>query len=93
MTHPLIVTYLYDNFTHYRALWGTRWEATQQLGAFVFLPGKELNWEWLTLPEIRQYIRDGGLDDEKMLDGIYDFDFGEEFLVLVIEYVDGPEKR
>lgn len=40
-----------------------------------------------------QYIQDGGLDDEKMLEGIYDFEFGEEFLVFVIEYVDGPEKQ
>ncbi len=28
-----------------------------------------------------------------MLEGIYDFDLGEEFLVLVIEYVGGPEKQ
>ena len=28
-----------------------------------------------------------------MLEGIYDFEFGEEFLVLVIEYVGGPEKQ
>lgn len=34
-----------------------------------------------------------GLDDEKMLDGIYNFEFGEEFLALVIEYVGGPERQ
>jgi hypothetical protein len=28
-----------------------------------------------------------------MLEGVYDFEFGEEFLVLVIVYVDGPEKQ
>jgi hypothetical protein len=42
---------------------------------------------------IRQYIQEGGLDDEKMLEGIYDFAFGEEFLVLVIEYMDGRGKE
>ena len=34
-----------------------------------------------------------GLEDEKMLEGIYNFDFGEEFLVLVIRFVDGPENE
>jgi hypothetical protein len=38
-------------------------------------------------------LQSDGLDDEKMLNGVYDFDFGEEFLVLVIEHVDGPEKQ
>jgi len=28
-----------------------------------------------------------------MLDGIWDFEFGEEFLVLVIEHVGGPENQ
>ena len=45
------------------------------------------------LPRARQYIQNGWIDDEDMLDGIYDFEFGEEFFVLVIEYVDGPEKQ
>ena len=33
------------------------------------------------------------LDDEEMLEGIYDFELREEFLVLVIQYVGGPEKQ
>jgi hypothetical protein len=27
---------------------------TQEFGAFVFLPQKEVDWEWWTLPKIRQ---------------------------------------
>jgi hypothetical protein len=56
------------------------------------VPVKELEWEWWDLNRIRQYIQDGGLDDE-ILDGVYDFEFGEEFLVLVIEYVGGPSSQ
>ena len=37
----------------------------------------------------RDYIQRGGLDDEELLGGLKDFDFGDEFLVLVIEYIDG----
>jgi len=28
-----------------------------------------------------------------MLEGVYDFEFGEEFLVLVIEFVNGQENQ
>ncbi len=66
---------------------------TRELGSLVFLPGKDLEWEWWSMNDVRQYIRDGGLDDRELLDGMKDLDFGEEFLVLVIEYVDGPQKQ
>ena len=36
---------------------------------------------------------EGGLDDEELLGGLNNFDFGEEFLVLVIEHVEGPENQ
>ena len=93
MTHSSIISHLYSDFSEYRKIWEKKWEETEEFGAFVFLPGKELDWEWWPILEIRQYIQDGGLDDEEILEGIYDFEFGEDFLVLVIEYVDGPEKQ
>jgi hypothetical protein len=93
MTHFCLVSHLYANFSHFRTQWEEKWEATQEFGAFVFLPGKELQCVWWTLPQIRQYIRDGCLNDEEMLDGIYEFEFGEDFLVLVIEFVDGPRSQ
>ena len=34
-----------------------------------------------------------GLNDEEMLEPVWDFEFGEEFLELVIEYAGGPENR
>ena len=88
-----IISHLYSNFNQYRDLWMRQWETTEEFGAFVFLPGKELDWEWWTIHQIREYIQDGGLNDEELLDSLRDFEFGEEFLVLIIEYVDGPEKQ
>ena len=93
MTHSSIISHLYSDFSRYRELWEKRWEETQEFGAFIFLPGKELDWEWWDLNRIRKYIQDGGLNDEEMLGPVWDFEFGEEFLVLVIEYVGGPEKQ
>lgn len=93
MTHPSLIAHLYSNFSQYRSLWDQHWVKTEQFGAFVFLPRNELNWEWWTLPEIRQYIQDGGLDDDEILEPVWDFEFGEESLVLVIEYVDDRENQ
>jgi len=59
----------------------------------VFITENELDWEWWTLSEIRQHIQDGGLDPERTLEPVWDFEFGEEFLVLVIEYLDGPSSQ
>jgi hypothetical protein len=64
-----------------------------QFDAFVFLPEKAFEWDWWTPREIRQYIQEGGLDDGKLLEPVWDFELGEEFLVLVIEYVDGPKSQ
>jgi hypothetical protein len=67
LIHANLIVHLYSNFTHYREFWEKRWEETQEFGAFVFLPGKELDWEWWDLNRIRQYIQDGGLNEEEML--------------------------
>jgi hypothetical protein len=93
LTHSSIISHLYTNFSYYRKLWEQKWEETEELGAFVFLPGKDLEWEWWAIPEIRQYIQEGGLDDREMLAPLDEFEIGEEFLALVIEYVDGPENQ
>lgn len=88
-----MISHIYSDFSSYRELSSRRRDETGESGAFVFLPGKDLNWEWWSVAEIRDYIREGGLDDEELLEGLKGQDFGEDFLVLVIEYVDGPEKQ
>ncbi len=93
MTHSSIISHLYSNFASYRELWSKQLDETEEFGAFVFLPGKNLEWEWWTILDIRDYIRQGGLEDDGILEGLVDLNFVEEFLVLVIEYVDGPKKQ
>jgi len=90
MAHASIISHRYANFSSYREMWSKQLDETQEFGAFVFLPGKDLDWEWWSVLQIRDYIRQGGLDDSELLQGLGDFDFGQEFLVLVIEHVDGP---
>ena len=59
----------------------------------MFLPGRDLNRKWWTIAEVRQYIHERGLDDRNMLGPLDEFDFAEEFLTLVIEYVNYQEIR
>ncbi len=93
MTHSELISHISSNFSSYRNLWSRQCDETGEFGAIVFLPGRDLNWAWWSVEEIRDYIREGGLDDEELLEGLRDQDIGEDFLVLVIEYVDGPEKQ
>ena len=90
MTHSSIIAHLYNTFSVYRKLWSQKFIETGELGALVFLPDKELDWIWWPLPDIKKYIRQGGLNDEELLEGLEELDIKGEFLVLVIEYVDGP---
>jgi len=66
---------------------------TDEMGAFAFLPGRELEWEWWSAAEIRDYVQRGGLDDRDFLEGLTPSEIGEEFFALVIEYDAGPEKQ
>ena len=58
MDHSFIISRLYSGFSHHRDLWKSQREESQEFGAFVFFPGRELDWEWWILTEIRQYIQD-----------------------------------
>ncbi len=35
--------------------------------------------------QIREYVRQGGRDDEELIEGLKDLDFREEFLVVIVE--------
>ena len=73
--------------------WKKGWNETGELGALVFLPEQGLEWEWWGMPEIQEYILEGGLDSREMLEQLGETVSADEFLVLVIEYVDGAEKQ
>ena len=92
-SHAEIHAEMYQRFAEFHAEWVDRVLKGENLGAFAFLPSYDLDWEWWSLDMTREYIQEGGLDDGELLNGLKDFDFGKEFLVLVIEHVDGPEKQ
>jgi hypothetical protein len=93
MSHSSILAHIYSNFSRYQDLWNAKREETEELGALVFLPGKELECEWWDVEAIREYIRQGGLDDRELIQDLDESTLGEDFLVLVIEYCDGPAKQ
>ena len=91
MKHASIIMHLYSHFSRYHELWRRKVHETDELGALVFLPGRELQWEWWSMAEIRDYIQQGGLDDRELLAGLTESEIGEEFFVLVIEHATGPQ--
>ncbi|MCC6397284.1 MAG: hypothetical protein IT282_09710 [Bacteroidetes bacterium] len=93
MSHSTIITDIYSNFSRYHELWLAKRAETGELGALVFLPGKELECEWWSIEAIREYIRQGGLDDRELIQDLDESSLGEDFLVLVIEYCGGPAKQ
>jgi len=93
MTHASIIAHIYSHFPRYRDLWNAKRKETEELGALVFLPGKELECEWWSVEAIREYIRQGGLDDRELIQDLDESTLGEDFLVLVVEYCNGPAKQ
>ncbi len=93
MTHASIIAHLYSHFSAYLGLWNEKVKGTDEYGAFVFLPENGLEWEWWNTLKIREYILEGGLDDEDILEGIKDVEPSAEFLVLVIQHVGGSSTQ
>jgi len=52
----------------------------------------QVNYNFWPITVMRAYLEKGGEADEGLIELIRDFDFGEEFLVMIIEHVDGPKK-
>lgn len=92
-SHSTIIAHVHENFGTFQERWASRFVETGQAGAFVFLPGRDLDWEWWTVSELRDYIQLGGLDDAELLEEVDDLDAEQEFLVLVIEFLCGWENQ
>jgi hypothetical protein len=53
----------------------------------------QVKYEFWPVSAMQAYLHKGGETDAGLIDLIQDFDFGEEFLVMIIEYVEGVEKH
>jgi len=101
MTYPTVLKAIYTNYSTLREEWSSKIDQHENIGAFVFKPDgystaesfDQVEYEFWPITVVQAYLEKGGETDEGLLDLIQDFDFGEEFLVMIIEHVDGPKKH
>jgi hypothetical protein len=101
MTHHDLLTHIYAHYSTLRTEWSHAIDTHENIGAFAFLPEgysgvdtlDQVKYEFWPWPTMRAYLIKGGETDAGLIDLIQDFDFGEEFLVMIIEYAEGVEKH
>ena len=101
MTYPLLLTVIYANFTALRAEWARKIAEHDSIGAFVFEPEGYSNvesfdrvrYEFWSITEMRAHLIQGRETDEGLINLIQDLDVKEEFVVMIIEHLEGSTKR
>ena len=71
------------------------------IGAFVFHPEgyahagsfEEVQYSYWPLPKISDYLQHGGKTEDGLMNLLIDFNFGEEFLVMIVEFAGDNSKR
>ena len=100
MNRTELLSAIYGRYGALLAEWDIRLERNG-LGAFVYLPEGysavrefgEVQVTYWTMDVLRAYLRKGGRSDDGLDRLLYDFEFGEEFLVLIIAYGDDQSEH
>jgi hypothetical protein len=101
MTYQDLLSEIYANYTTLLQSWDAEMEKAENIGAYVFLPDgychskvlSETKSEFWTLPEVQAYLVAGGETDNGLFELLVDFEFGEEFLVMIVEYLGDARKH
>lgn len=99
MTYPELLTAIYKHYDTLLKQWDTIIE-DKGLVVFTFFPEcyeneqdfAKVSWEIWDIDRMRAYFAAGGISDQGLDNLLQDFGFGEEFLVMIVEY-DGSVKR
>lgn len=100
MTYPSLLSAIYANYDRLLSAWDAEMDRRENIGVFAFLPEgysaarsfDDTAFIYWTIDQVRAYLVKGGETDEGFQDLFDDFEFGEEFLVMIIEYL-GDEKK
>jgi hypothetical protein len=101
MTYPTLLKGIYTHYSTLRDEWSSKIDQHENIGAFVFEPEgystaesfDQVKYEFWPITSMQEYLEKGEETDDGLIELIRDFDFGEEFLVMIIEHVDGPKKH
>jgi hypothetical protein len=101
VTYPVLLASCYANYSVLRNEWARAIEEHLSIGAFVFLPVayaeaetfNEVTYAFWPFSRIQTFLIQGGEIDPALLDLFEDVDPEEEFLVMIVEVVDGVQKQ
>jgi hypothetical protein len=101
MTYPQLLYHIYRRYSDLLKVWNTTCDEQENAGALVFLPQdyssaesfEQVQHEYWTTPEIQAYLKAGGQSDDGYLDLLFDLDFGEEFLVIIVESLEDESRH
>jgi hypothetical protein len=101
MTYSTLLSAIYANYDKLLSAWDAAMDRTENIGVFAFLPKgyasvesmKEAAYVYWTIDQVRGYLKSGGQTDDGFEALFEDFEFGEEFLVMIVEYLGDKKKH
>ena len=100
MTYPELLSAVYAHFDTLLSDWDAEMEKADNVGVFAFVPEgyarraalDETEYSFMTVDEVKKFLGVGKQNDLGLLDLLNDFNYGEEFLVMIVERV-GSDNR
>lgn len=101
MTYSQLLDHIYRRYSALLKAWNTACDDLENAGALVFMPERYLSadsfeqvrHEYWTTPEVTAYLKAGGQTEGGYLELLFDLDFGEEFLVMIVEFLGDKSKH
>jgi hypothetical protein len=100
MTYPELLSAIYARYDSLLASWDAEMQQADTVGVFAFLPEgysrtatlDDAEYSFMTIDDVKKYLKVGRQNDLGFLELLNDFNYGEEFLVMIIE-CDEPNDR
>lgn len=101
MTYTSLLSAIYSNYDRLRASWDAEMDRTENIGVCAFLPENysaassldDVALIYWPIDKVRAYLTRGGQSDDGFQDLFDDFEFGEEFIVMIVEYLGDESKH
>lgn len=94
MTYPELLSAIYAHYDTLLVLWDGAMERADTIGVFAFLPEgysgigtlDDAEFSFMTIDEMKKFLKVGKQNDLGFFEVLNDFNYGEEFLVMIVEH-------
>ncbi len=101
MTYPSLLTAIYVNYDRLLHAWESEREKAESIGVLAFLPDdygtaqgfEECRYSYWPISQVTVYLQSSGLTDEGYRDLLDVFEYGEQFLVMIVEPLDEGRRK